>query len=176
LNPWGNISGGWDEFFPQSKLRVKLKAQLPMNIGMDQLVLKDTFEVNLNQDPEKTRVKSGDIILSTSNAFPFSADIQLQLLDENNNVLHTIVGSEKIESSQYGNIDPNTSMMVSKNVVVFKLSEAAAADVNLVKNILVQSEFNSPNPISGINEQQPIPVGAFLAVKLKTNFITENVF
>lgn len=176
LNPWGNVSGGWDEFFPQSKLRVKMKAQMPMNLGMDQLVLRDTFEVNLNSDPNKTRVKSGDLIVSTSNAFPFSADIKLLLLDENNNVLHTIISPEKIESSVYGSLDANSNLNVSKNTLVFKLTESAASDANIVKNIVVQSEFNSPNAVSGVNEQQPIPVGAFLAVKLKTNFITENVF
>lgn len=176
LNPWGNVSGGYDEFFPSSKLRVKLKVQMPMTIGMDELVLKDTFDVNLNQDPEKTHVKSGSILLSTSNAFPFSADIKLFLLDANNNVLHTISGSEQIESSEYGTMDPSVNLKVRKNEISFVLSEAAANDANLIKKIVVQSRFNSPNGLTGVNEPQPIPVGAFLGIKLKTKFITENIF
>ncbi|NRA12511.1 MAG: hypothetical protein HRT57_11210, partial [Crocinitomicaceae bacterium] len=67
LNPWGNTSGTWDEIYPNSTLKVKLHAQMPLAIGLNDLILEETFEVDLNQDVEKTRILSGELILNTSN-------------------------------------------------------------------------------------------------------------
>jgi hypothetical protein len=97
MNPWGNVSGGWDQIFPDSRIKVNLNAQMPLSIGLDNLVIKDTFDLILNQDPEKTRVVSGDLILKAKNGFPFNADVTLYLLDGNVNMLHSIAGSEIIE-------------------------------------------------------------------------------
>jgi hypothetical protein len=175
LNPWGNVSGGWDENFPQSRIRAKLNVNMPLNIGMHDLVLRDTFEIDLNQDPLKTRVLSGEIVLDAENAFPYNAAIDLMLVNSNGVVVHTISGSELLESSEYGALNAN-NLMVASSEIKFVLSEEAIADVNVIDRIIVQAHFNSPNPAnSGISEQMPIPVGAFLGVKLKTNFVTENV-
>lgn len=175
LNPWGNVSGGWDEIFPNSRLRLKLFAQMPLNIGFNDLVLRDTFEIDVLQDPEKTRVIEGEIILNTTNAFPFSGEIDLMLVDASGGILQTISGTDIIQSAQFGVLDANSGLMEMDSELKFVLSEEAATDMNNATHIIVQSRFNSINPISGNNEQLPIPVGAFLSVKLRTNFKTENV-
>lgn len=174
LNPWGNTSGSWDEIYPQSALKVKLRAQMPLAIGLNNLILKDTFEVDLVQDPEKTRILSGELILNTSNAFPFSADVSIMLLDANGNLLHTVNGSEKIEASQFGSFDTYHNLNVAESEVHFVLSEYMVADLNDVKFVLVKSHFNSTDPMTMVNEQMIIPVGAFLSVKLKTKLKSEN--
>lgn len=176
LNPWGNTSGSWDEIYPQSALKVNLHAQMPLAIGLNDLILKDTFEVDLVQNPDKTRILSGELVLNTSNAFPFSADVSIMLLDVNGNVLHTINGSEKIEASQFGSFDTNHNLNVANSEVHFVLSEDAATDLNNVKFVLVKSHFNSLDPMTMMSEQMIIPVGAFLSVKLKTKFKSENRF
>ena len=86
LNPWGNISGGWDEIFPQSQIEIKLKAQMPMTIGMEDLILREEFDVDLVQNTNETRIVSGEFILNTQNAFPFSADVTMFLLGASDNV------------------------------------------------------------------------------------------
>jgi len=174
LNPWGNTSGSWDEIYPESALKVKLRAQMPLAIGLNNLILKDTFEIDLVQDAEKTRILSGELILNTSNAFPFSADVSILLLDANGNLLHTVNGSEKIEASQFGSFDTNHNLNVAESEVHFVLSEAVVTDLNDVKFVLVKSHFNSIDPMTMVSEQMIIPVGAFLSVKLKTKFKSEN--
>lgn len=176
LNPWGNVSGGWDQVFPESKINVKLKAQMPLSIGMEDLVLQDTFDLVLNQDPEKTRIVSGDLILKAKNGFPFDANITLFLMGENNALLHTIYGSEIIESSQYGILDMNTNVLVQPSEVIFSLSKDVIGNINDVEKVIVRAEMNSPDPITGLNQQMLIPENAFIEVKLKSNFKTENRF
>lgn len=176
MNPWGNTSGGWDQVFPDSRIRVKLNAQMPLSLGMDELILRDTFDLELNQDPEKTRIISGDLILNAKNGFPFNADVSLYLLDANGSVLHSIQGSEKLESSQYGTLDAQTNVLVQPSQVVFSLTEAMVADVNKVKRVVIRAKLNSPNPVTGLNQQILVPENAFLEVKLRSEFKTENRF
>jgi len=176
INPWGNTSGGWDEIFPQSQLKVKLHAQMPLAIGLDNLILRDTFEVDLNQDPEKTRIVSGELVLDASNAFPFSADVTLVMLDANGNLLHTINGTELVEASQFGDYVAAYDFNVANSQVRFILSDEVVAGINDVTHIIVKSKFNSLNPSTMISEQMIIPVDAFLSVKLKTKFKSENRF
>lgn len=176
LNPWGNVSSGWDQVFPDSRIRVNLRAQMPLSLGMYNLVLKDTFEISLNQDEAGTRVVSGDLILDASNGFPFNANVTVHLLNSNGAVIHSIEGSELIESSQYGILDSQTGILVQPSTVNFSLTEEIVADVNNVKKIMVEAKFNSPNPQTGGSQSYLIPDKAFLGVKLKTNFKTENRF
>lgn len=176
LNPWGNISGSWDEIFPQSALRVKLNAQMPLAIGLDNLILRDTFAVDLVQDVNKTRIVSGELILNTSNGFPFSAEVSIQMLDVNGNVLHTVVGSEIIEASQFGSFNSDFNFNVANSNVHFVLPENVITDLNNVTHLIVRSKFNSTDPGTNTSAQMLIPLGAFLSVKLKTKFKSENRF
>jgi len=176
LNPWGNVSGGYDELFPSSRLTIKMKAYMPLNIGLYDLTLRDTFDITLNQSPDKTHVKSGELILKASNGFPISGSVKIMLLNDNGQVLHTVLGSTSLKSSVYGSFKPEHNINVCDSEIHFVLPEEAVSVVNDVRKIIVESSFNSPNAASNLNEQVSIPVGAFLAVKLKTKFVTENRF
>ncbi|MGY8926864.1 MAG: hypothetical protein ACKVJC_06180, partial [Flavobacteriales bacterium] len=176
MNPWGNVSGGWDEVFPNSNLRIRMKATMPLMIGLDNLSVRDTFDVSLNQDPEKTRVISGELILQASNGFPISGTIKLHMINSEGNILYTVSGSNALNSSLVGDMNTDFGFFVANSDLHFFLPEELIDVLNDVKGIIVESNFNSNNPITGISEQQNIPFGAFLAIKLKTKFKTENRF
>ena len=176
INPWGNVSGSWDELFPNSKLKVRMKASMPLAIGIDDLILKDTFDVVLNQDPDKTRIKSGELFLQLSNGFPIAGAVKIHLLNENGDVLHSIFGSNEIASSLSGNLSAEYGFYVSDSEIQFVLSEDVLENINDVKALIIESGFNTINPTTGLVEQMSIPFGAFLSVKMKTKFTTENKF
>lgn len=176
LNPWGNVSGGWDEIYPTSKIKVKLKANMPLSIGFDNLVLRDTFDVVLNQDPDKTRILEGDIILKASNSFPFSGSFELLFLDENGNVIHTVASLNEVQASQFGTFNTGYNFDVCDSEVKINLPANVVTDINDITQIIVQVKLNSLNATTGISEVMSIPIGAFLAIKLKTKFKTETVF
>ncbi len=174
LNPWGNVSGSNDELFSNSSLKVKMKANMPLAIGIDDLILKDTFEVTLNQDPDKTRIKSGELTLEAANGFPISGEVKIHFIDEQGNVLHTVAGSHPLQSSVYGSLDVNTGINVANSTIQFVLSEDVLDDVDKVKSLIIESGFNTFNTNTNSQEQVSIPVGAFLHVKLKAKFVSEN--
>lgn len=176
LNPWGNTSGGWNEIFPNSRVKVKLKAQMPLALGVDGLTLRDTFDFEINQDPTKTHVESGILVLNASNAFPFSSNVKLFLMNDQGTVLHTIIGTTAIQSSLFGLVDPNDGKLKMNSELNFVLTEAMLNDLDLIKKIAVETQFNTPDPISGTNQSVSIPVGAFLAVKLKAKLNLKAIF
>jgi len=175
LNPWGNTSGGFNEIYSTSRLKVKLKAQMPMAIGADGLTLRDTFDFDISQDLEKSHIESGTLVLNASNAFPMNSSVKIYLLDENGTTLHIVNGSSPIESSLYGSVDPKDGMLKTNSEVNFVLPENVLADLANVKNIAVEATFNTPTPATSLNDQQAIPVGAFIAVKLKTKFVFKAI-
>ena len=175
LNPWGNTSGGFNEIYSTSRLKVKLKAQMPMAIGADGLTLRDTFDIDISQDLEKSHIESGMLVLNASNAFPMNSSVKIYLLDENGTTLHIVNGSAPIESSLYGSVDPKDGMLKTNSEVNFVLPENVLADWANVKNIAVEATCNTPTPSTSLNDQQAIPVGAFIAVKLKTKFVFKAI-
>ena len=174
LNPWGNVSGSNDELFSNSSLKVRMKVNMPLSIGIDNLILKDTFDIALNNDPDKTRIKSGELILEAKNGFPISGEVKIHFLNQNGDVLHTITGSHPLESSIYGILDVNLGINVAMSNIRFLFSEDVLNDVDQVKSLIIESGFNTFNGVTGIQEQVSIPVGAFVHVKLKANFVSEN--
>ncbi len=175
-NPWGNISAGSDEIYPDSRFQVRVHANLPLSIGMDALMVQDTFAVDLSQNSTATRVTKGELLLKASNAFPISANVKLIMLNANKAILHTINGTDIIQSSEYGNLDAATGLKIMYSDIKWVLGSEVVDDLNEIKYIIVQSAFNTPNPNTSLNEQFQIPAGAFLGVKLRTRFTTENQF
>lgn len=176
MNPWGNTSGGWNEIFPNSRLKLKLKAQMPLAIGADGLTLRDTFDFDVTQDIEKSHVESGIIVLNASNAFPFSSNVKLYLMNEAGSVLFTVNGTSPITSSLYGSVDPKDGKMKMNSEVNFVLSASILEDLVLIKKVAVETEFNTPDPVSSTNQQVSIPAGAFLAVKLKAKLNLKAIY
>jgi len=173
INPWGNVSGGYDELFPNSRLKIRLKATMPLSIGVNDLVIKDTFDLELNQDPDKTRIVGGELILNTSNAFPIGGEMKIHLLDQSGNVLHTIVGSTNLKSAQFGAFNSSYNFNLASSELHFLIGEFVLENINDVRKVTVEAKFATENPATNLNEPMSIPVGAFLAFKLKAKLKTE---
>lgn len=176
LNPWGNVSGSYNELFPNSIFRVKVKADMPLKFAADQLTLRDTFDLNLNQDPEKTRVVEGTLILDVNNAFPISLETKLRFLGANDNLLYVVNGVGKIESGEFGTVDPANGLKVKSSSIEYLLPADMVENITSIKKVVIEAKVNTVNPTSGMVEQMPIPVNAFLKILLRSNFKTENVY
>ena len=173
LNPWGNSSGGWNEIFPNSHLKAEVNASMPLNIGLDGLTLKNTYNFDLQQNTDKTHVVSGSLSLLATNTFPISGKISLDFLDVNGNLLFTILGNEVLKSAELGNSfskglkSCNSKLnFIFSNEMIFKLKDA--------KKVNVTCQFDTPNSSNTTNEKVKIPLGAFLGVKLVGDFKVEN--
>lgn len=169
LNPYGNISGGWDELFPQSKLALRTDINMPLQIGLDQFVLRDTFDLEI--DPQQlTNVQEGSLMLHTQNAFPLSADIQLRFINKNGNTMFTVNSDQPIRSSELGSVSPNSGLMVSEDQVYFTLNSNELDALGNTRKIIAQITLNTPDPVSGNSTMVDIPFGAFMDLQLSALF------
>jgi hypothetical protein len=171
MNPWGNVSGGWDEIYDAYPLRVKLNGLFPLNVGLKDLIFQDTFALSLINNPNKTHVKSGQIWVNAQNAFPFEGDLELYLLDANYQTIGIISGTSAIESSVFGTVV--NGILQKKSLVYFPVSEQICSDIGSVKYCMIHLKLNTYNG-SGPNNQIAIPANAFFSFKLGANLTIEN--
>jgi hypothetical protein len=170
------VNGGWDEIFSTSRIKVKLKAQMPLQLMADGLTLIDTFNVNLKQSSPSVTVSSGKLILEAVNAFPMQGEVKLSFLTEQGFTLHEVFGTAAILSADYGLVDPVDNLRKKTSVLEFVFPEALIADLELIKKLKVEVKLDTPNPINTINHSVAIPFGAFIGIKLKTAFQTKIVY
>ena len=104
-----------------------------------------------------------------------SGALSLHLLDESGNLIHTVAGSSELKSSLFGSTYTN-GIQTCISEVHFVLPKAVLSQLESVKKVAIQSEFNTPIPTVNGNSSVSIPVGAFLGVKLRGAFKLENRF
>jgi hypothetical protein len=166
INPWGNTSGGWNEMFPESELKVEAAIDIPLKVGFNQLTLRDTFDFSASQNLDKTHAQKGQLILEANNAFPFSGQIGLRFLDQNKNELYQTNATGEIKSSLFGILTTTDNVQYNTSKLTVELGEVLFNQLNEVKFIEVNTVFNSPDPLDGTNKKYAIPEGAFLGIRL----------
>lgn len=174
LNPWGNVSGSTDEYYPHSKFRIYLDANMPLLVGMNDLVLQDTFDISIKQEDSKVKIVSGDLVVRTSNSFPMSASLDFYLIDELGNILHHIVGGDVAQSGLYGNVEAPYGLQTAHSSLRFTLTDAMIADLDRITGIIARARLNTPDPNTSLSQQVQIPENAFLSLKVTTDFKTTN--
>lgn len=174
LNPFGNISGGFDEFFPNSSLDIYAKLNMPLSIGLFDFKLKDTFNFSLSQNLEKTHIESGFLHLKLENAFPMEAQIQVNLLGENNEIIASFDDLNTIQSSVYGQLNA-LGLLSSKTNLDIEFPEDLIQKLDQIKQMYLVITFNTPNAVSGVSEIVSIPELAFLGVKAQCSFSLKQI-
>ena len=141
INPQGNTSNGNDVLYPQSDVKVKMKANFPLLIGADDLIIQDTFAIDFKNDSKLLRVQSGKFILKSTNTFPYGAEVKLTLLDVNKNILKELTTTGKITPAlTNSNSDGHIPI---EEVIEFIVDEAVAESLIDVKYVMVRAKFTS---------------------------------
>lgn len=169
INPWGNTSGGWNEIYENSKLKLTVEANMPLSLLSDNLNVRDTFEFKLDQNKDKTRITNGTFVLDADNAFPFEGKIKLRLLDKNKQQLYLAEATHPILSSLLGALN-SAGIQHQKTNTAFLISESMVEDLDKIKFIVVDFILNTPNPATQTNQMVGIPVNSYLGIKLKAKF------
>lgn len=175
LNPWGNTSAGNDEVFPNSRLKVTASAQLPLKLGLNGLTLRDTFNIELSQNQSSSHVQSGVVSLDVINGFPFSCDPVLYFMNENGQIIHSMIGSSQISSCEMAAIDPMDGLKKQPSHIEFLLDQATISDLKNIKKVIVEARFDSPNVSTGLSEPKQVQSNAFLSFKLRMKLNTKMV-
>lgn len=171
LNPWGNTSGGWDEFFSTSQVIARLTADMPLAIGMNNLTYADTFNLKFDNDGQGISIKEGNIEVETHSSYSFDAALKLDFIDANNMVLFSKTGSEKIKGST--SLNNNSSPLeIVKSTVFIKLTEAEVEQLKNIDKLVVKAVFDTPQSGAIATFYD----GQFIAFKLFTNIKLTNKF
>lgn len=174
LNPYGNISGGYDEFFPNSSLDIIGKLKMPLSIGLFDFKLKDTFNFSLNQNMDQTHVESGIVHLKMENAFPLEAKIEVRFLGEFNDLIAAYDELDPIQSSVYGQLN-KLGLLSTKTNLDIALGADVIQKLDQIKKMYVVITFNTPNAATGLSEMVSIPENAFFGIKAQSSFTLQQI-
>ncbi len=107
INPFGHVSSHNDFIYADENLEVLLNMEMPISIAMNKFKLSDTIDFDFGEKTIDDRhlIANGFIHLYAENWYPFSATSQLYLLDENYEILDSILlDNQTIEA---GIVDEN---------------------------------------------------------------------
>ncbi len=137
MNPLGNISGGRDFIYNKHTLEGKIHMEIPLNVDMDSLVIEDYSTVNFNSD----KIKGGRLIISADNLFPYDAEIQFYMLDENRNIVDSLL-PENIKSP-HGVMSQGYVIKPVHSEMPLPLDEAVIEKLKKTKEILIWARINN---------------------------------
>jgi hypothetical protein len=161
INPFGNVTGGHDEFFPGSKLSLFLEGEFPLKFGANDLTIVDTFDISYTV-PDEVRPNEGIFTLDYENGFPIGADAVFVLLDENEDIIDSIYAETPISA---GVFDSGTFLTETfDGATVFNLNDTQLNHLSLAKRMMIIVSFSTYN-----TEKIKVNADAFLDFNLHTN-------
>ena len=105
------------------------------------LTLQDTVDFSLSEGSVSGRIIDGSLFLYVSNGYPFDANIQLALYDENMNFLQNLTVNNQIQSAP---VDAALKVISKKeSVISIPLTEADVNNLYLSKSILLSIAFTT---------------------------------
>lgn len=104
IDPLGDVSNGHDFLYYESRITADLEVEIPLRLSATDLVLRKTSTVDLPGTAEGHALQHGTLHLFATNGFPFSAQVQLAIVDATDQVLATLAPGGTIAS---GTLGPN---------------------------------------------------------------------
>ena len=141
VNPLGNISGGNDFAYKNHSLETDLNIEFPLSMISSGLTLQDTVDFNLSQDGDSQNIIDGVLFLYADNGYPFDANIQLDLYDENMNFLQNLTVNNYIKGASV-----NAALRVvnkKESVISIPLTENAISNLYATKKIVLSIGFTT---------------------------------
>lgn len=140
-DPLGNVSGNSDFAFMGQGIKGYLNVSVPLFIAANNLTLADTLPVNFASSSEAEQVKSGTFTLYASNLFPFSAGIQLYLLDNYMHITDSLCVTPQTISAGVPNISGYVAVP-QNSILTIPVSPIQASKLFATKHIIVSARFN----------------------------------
>jgi hypothetical protein len=140
-DPLGNVSGNQDFAYYGYGIKAYLDVSVPLFIATNNLTLQDTLSVNFASSSETKQVKSGTFTLYASNLFPFSAGMQIYMLNSNMQIADSILIPVQTIAAGI----PNTNGMVTSptnSILTIPLDANHTNTLFSSKKIVIKAVFN----------------------------------
>jgi hypothetical protein len=149
INPDGNTYNYQDFFIEASRLNLFLDLEIPMEFIATNLVLEKVVQTNFNELNNREDINSGTFTLHAENGFPFNANIEMEFLDRDGNVLTSIVFGTPIEAAIL-NGDCKVDVPHSSAISTF-IDDTKMSDILRAGNARVKTIFNTES-VEGCDE------------------------
>ncbi|MEK6615358.1 MAG: hypothetical protein AABZ32_04490 [Bacteroidota bacterium] len=91
INPLGNVSGSNDFVYYDKLMKTQLNMAIPLSLIANNLTLADTLDFKM--DKSAAHVNSGTLYLYAENGFPFTAEAQLYLMNDNFTIVDSLISA-----------------------------------------------------------------------------------
>lgn len=91
INPLGNVSGSNDFIYYDKLLKTEMNMVIPLSLVANNLTLADTLDFSL--DESTNNVNHGTLYLYAENGFPFTAQAQLYIMNDNLQVIDSLISA-----------------------------------------------------------------------------------
>lgn len=140
LNPLGNVSGYNDFGYYEKPMKLNLNMKIPLSLIANNLTMADTL--NFKMAKETDNVNHGTLTLFFENGFPFTAEAQLYLMNENSSITDSLIRIPNVIAAPlldaYFICIGKTETKLTVPVDAEKLSKLRAA-----KKMYVKIKFNT---------------------------------
>jgi hypothetical protein len=141
MNPLGNISGGNDFFYKDKSIKSSLTITFPLSVVANGLTMIDTFNFSMPYE-RITNINSGKIYLYAHNGFPFSAQAQLFLMDNNATVIDSLVSLPNTLAAAPLDIN-HIAIGKQKSKLILPINESKIGNLKKCKKIGVKIIFTT---------------------------------
>lgn len=163
VNPMGNISGHHDFLYDNQTFDVRVNATIPLNLIATDLILTDTLDLNIDTETAD-QVNEGVLHLFADNGFPFSAEIQMYLLDASGNITDSIIQPNLIYPA-YTN--PSFIVTSSRETRLdIRLNELQTDHLLNSQRILIRANFNTVSTTQHIQLYNSYRIGIRISTEL----------
>lgn len=143
-DPLGNVSGSNDFAYYGYGITSDINVTIPLSLIAGNLTLADTLAVNFAGAGNTTEhVKSGKLTIYASNGFPFSAGLQLYLLNKSNVICDSlfIPTTQTIASAPVNGV---TGIVTTpqNSILTISLDAAHTQELFNTQNIILYARFN----------------------------------
>jgi len=139
VNPLGDISDGNDFIYTSKAIRAMIEADFPLRIGMNNLVLRDTLALRIDEGELDA---SGEVFVHIENHFPFATELDVWLLDAGREPVRKLADHQEVEHAIVTS-DPSAPVPASSVLRVALNSD----DLEVLRDdafIVLRVEVNTP--------------------------------
>ena len=165
INPFGNLSGSNDFGYYGTSFSAGLYMDVPLFFSASNLMLADTVALNLSTIGELKNINKGNLILTATNSYPFSVNLNAVLLDENKLQIDVLFSTPNLIEAPL--LDANNKVISPlKSKLYVPLTPQKIANLQKARYVYYTATFNTANQPNQVKFYSNYTLGLLLTADL----------
>jgi len=144
LNPNGNLSGSNDFGYYGTSFSADLNMDVPLFFSASNLMLADTVTLNLSTVGQLQNINHGNLILTATNSYPFSINLNAVLLDEYRQPIDVLFNNPNLIEAPPLDIN-NRVISPLKSKLYVPLTAQKIKNLQAARYVYYTATFNTAN-------------------------------